>query len=194
MKEHKCNSKEKEIFTRKIEFLDGSKRREDLPPEKLLNLLPMTRTDTILDLGAGTGYLTLPAAKEVDSLVYALDRDPNMLEIINTKAQKENLTNIKAMQADIDHIRLSNDSIGIVLASLVLHETKTISKTLQEIKRVLKESGYFVCVEIEKLDHVNDGPPRISSSIMEQEITNAGMDIIQKFFPTDSLYVFIARK
>lgn len=35
---------------------------------------------------------------------------------------------------------------------------------------------------------------RIPSSIMEQEIINAGFSITQKLFPTDYLYIFIAKK
>ncbi|MCJ7840731.1 class I SAM-dependent methyltransferase [Lederbergia sp. NSJ-179] len=132
-----------------------------------------------MDLGAGTGYLAIPAAKMVEGLVFALDIDPSMLEIINAKAKEENVKNIQPIKGSIDHIPLSDDSIDIVLASLVLHEVKPLPKTLQQIKQVLKDDGHFVCVEFEKKGHSSDGSPRISSSMMEQEIINAGLRIKQ---------------
>lgn len=188
------HSNDGERLAKKIEILDGPERRKALPPEKLLKMLPIKKTDTILDFGAGTGYLTIPAAKMVEGIVYALDIDPNMLDVINSKAANEDIENVRSIQGNTDHIPLSDDSIDIVLASLVLHEVKPLSETLQQIKQILKEDGYFVCVEFEKSEKSTDGSPRISSSKMEQELVNAGLTITQKLFPTDSLYIFIAKK
>jgi ubiquinone/menaquinone biosynthesis C-methylase UbiE len=197
MERHQHNSKEMHHLARKIEFLDRPERIKAFPPEELLQMLPIKKTDNILDLGAGTGYLAIPAAQMVDGLVYALDMDPQMLEVIGSKTQDENITNIQLVKGSIDNIPLSDDSIDIVLASLVLHEVKSLSKTLQQIKRVLKEGGYFLCFEFEKIESPIEGPPmniRISSSIMEQEIINAGFSITQKLFPRDFLYIFIVKK
>lgn len=188
------HSEEMERFAQKVKFLDSPERRGDLPPEKLLDMLPIKKENNILDLGAGTGYLAIPAAKMVEGLVYALDLDPKMLEVIHSKTKDENITNVHAIKGNIDDIPLSDDSIDIVLASLVLHEMKNLPQSLQQIKKVLKEEGYFVCVEFEKKERSSDGPPRISSSMMEQEITNAGLRITEKLFPTDSLYIFMAQK
>ena len=185
-----------EHLARKIEFLDTPERSKAIPPEKLLQMLPIKKNDMILDLGAGTGYLTIPASKMVDGFVYALDIDPRMLEIIDSKAQAENITNIQLVKGSIDNIPLPADAVDIVLASLVLHEVKPLSKTLQQINRVLKEGGYFLCFEFDKKES-SEGPPmniRIPSSIMEQEIMNAGFGITQKLSPKDYLYVLIGKK
>lgn len=192
-KEHR-HSEKMGRFAKKVEFLDDPARRGDLPPEKLLDMLPIKKADNLLDVGAGTGYLAIPAAKLVEGSVYALDLDSKMLEIIKAKAKDENLTNVQAIKGNIDDIPLPDDSIDIVMASLVLHEVNPLPQSLQQIKQVLKQDGYFVCVEFEKKDKSPDGPPRISSSEMEQEVINAGLTITQKLFPTDSLYIFIAKK
>ena len=155
------------------------------------------KTDNILDLGAGTGYLTIPAAKMVEGFAYALDIDPRMLKIIDTKAQLEGISNIQLVEGSIEDILLSDDSIDIVLASLVLHETKLLATTLQQIKRVLKEGGQFMCLEYEKTESSLEGPPlhiRVPSSVMEQELENCGFSIVQKVFLKDSLYIITAKK
>ncbi|ASK63965.1 SAM-dependent methyltransferase [Virgibacillus phasianinus] len=188
------NFNEMNYFAKKVEYLENPEKRADILPEKLLNMIPIKEANTILDLGAGTGYITIPAAKIVAGEIYALDIDPNMLEFVDSKASKENITNVKTLKGTIDNIPLSDHSIDLALASLVLHEVKQLSNSLQEIKRVLKAEGYFVCVEFEKKDDPIHSHPRIASSIMEQEITKAGLKVTQKLCPTDDVYIIIAKK
>lgn len=113
-------------------------------------MIPIKKSDSILDLGEGTGYLSIPAAKIVDNIIYALNLDLKILNFIQAKAKDKNITNIKSLQGSIDKIPLSDTSIDIVLASLVLHEFNTLSKALEEIKRVLKANGYFLCLNLKK--------------------------------------------
>lgn len=197
MEKHKHRSKEMQHLSRKVELLDRPERIKSFPPKGLLKMLSIKKTNNILDLGAGTGYLTIPAAQMVDGLVYALDIDPTMLEIIDSKAKAENVSNIKLVKGSTDNIPLSDDSIDIVLASLILHEVQPLSKTMQQIKRVLKEGGQFMCLEYEKAENATDGPPlhiRVPSSVMEQELENAGLNLTQKVFLRDFLYVITAKK
>jgi Rrf2 family protein len=194
---HQCNSKEAQHLESKKAYLDMPERTNILPPEKLLQMLPIKNSDNILDLGVGTGYIAIPAAKMVDGLVYALDNDSRMLEVIDNKAQSQNITNIQLVKGNIYNIPLPDDSIDIVIASLVLHEVKPLSKSLQQIKRVLKEGGYFLCFEFENKESPIPAPPmniRIPSSTMEQELISSGFRIIQKLFPRDYVYIFIVKK
>ena len=194
MKNNQHNCENTDRLAQLIAFLDNPEKRGDIPPEQLFSMLPINKTDNILDFGAGTGYLTIPAAKMVDGQVYALDIDSRMLEIINSKAHDEQLTNIQTVLGNTDTIPLPNDSIDIVFASLVLHEVKPLTTILPQINEVLKEGGYFVCVEIEAKEVSIDGPPRIPSPIMVQELLNAGFSITQKLFPSDRIYIIIAQK
>lgn len=191
------DSKEMQLLARKIEFLDKPERREFFPPEELLKQLPIRNTDNILDLGAGTGFLTIPAAKMTNGVAHALDIDANMLEVIKSKANKENINNIQLMEGSIDNIPLSDDSVDIAIASLILHEVSSLPKTLQEIRRVLKDGGYFVCLEYDKIESTIGGPPmhiRIASSTMEEELKNAGFNVIEKVLKKEPLYIFIVKK
>ncbi len=189
-----CKPNHMDNFNKKVEFLDSLKRREEFPPEQQLKLLPINNNDNILDIGAGTGFLTIPAAKLTHGMVYALDIDPNMLQIAYSKATNDGLENVRTIQGEMKDVPLSANSIDIVLASLVLHEIKPLSETLQLINQVLKVKGYLACVELEEGENPNHNHPRISSSKMEQELNKAGFEVIKKFYPTDSIYVLIAQK
>lgn len=178
----------------KISYLDSAGRREELSLEKLLGMIPIKETDNILDFGAGTGYFSIPAAKMVEGTVYALDIDSSMLEIIRSKAVQEHITNIVPVHAQGLEMPLPNASIDVAIASLVLHEINPLGPVIEQISRVLKKGGHLVCVELEPKGESAHKAPRISSAGMEQALKNAGLQITQKFFPTESLYVLIAQK
>lgn len=196
MSNHHHNSIEAQNFMNKIAFLDGIQRRKTLPPEEILKMLSINKSASILDAGAGSGYLTIPAAKLTDGNIYALDMDTRMLDVINAKAEAENITTIQLVQGSIDDIPLPDASVDLALASLILHEVRPLSKVFQQIGRVLKEAGHFLCVEYEKEESIVEGPPmniRIHSSEMEEELVKAGFSIVQKVFPRESIYIITAK-
>lgn len=178
----------------KMSYLENPARKAELSPEKLLNIIPMKATDTILDFGAGTGYFTISAAKTVSGKVYALDVDAEMLEIIKAKALQENIGNIIPVLSDGQNLALPEGSIDLVIASLVLHEIHPLHHALIRIKNVLKENGHLICVELEPKGQPSQKAPRISSSGMEKELHGAGFRIVDKIFVSESLYILIAQK
>ncbi|WFR55757.1 class I SAM-dependent methyltransferase [Anaerocolumna sp. AGMB13025] len=184
-------------FMNKINFLDSVMRKKMLPPEELLKLLPIQEGSNILDAGAGSGYLTIPAAKCTTGTVYALDMDVRMLEVITIKANADNITNIDLLQGNINNIPISDNSVDFAIASLILHEVGPLSPVLAELFRVLKDGGSVLCLEYEKEESSIQGPPmhiRISSVSLEQELIAAGFSIEQKFIPGESLYIITAKK
>lgn len=194
---HQHQTIDDQNFAKKIDFLDGAMRKETFSPEDSLNLLSIHQTSRILDVGAGSGYLTIPAAKRTGETVYALDMDARMLGVIDTKAKAETLHNIQLMQGDINGIPLKDQSVDVVLASLILHEVDPLSPVLRELRRVLKTGGYLLCMEYEKEESTVKGPPmhiRISSAEMETELISAGFQIAQKVFPQESIYIITAHK
>ena len=84
---HHHNSADAPDFMNKIAFLDDAKRKSTLPPEEILNMLPIQKGINVLDAGAGSGFLTIPAAKQTDGIVFAVDMDERMLEVIDTKSK-----------------------------------------------------------------------------------------------------------
>ncbi|WP_142826391.1 class I SAM-dependent methyltransferase [Planococcus soli] len=178
----------------KASYLESAKRRAEFSPEELLDRIPLKKTDHLLDFGAGTGYFTIPAAKRLEGQVYALDIDPSMLEIIGQKALDGQLTNIVPIQGGSAELPLADKSIDAAIASLVLHEIDPLSEVLIGIRNALKVNGYLIVVELEPKENPMQKAPRISQAGMEKEITDAGMRITEKFFPTEFLYVLIAQK
>ncbi|GAE37211.1 class I SAM-dependent methyltransferase [Halalkalibacter akibai] len=177
----------------KVSYLESPERRKEFSPEQLLNMIPLKETDNLLDFGAGTGYFSIPAAKRIQGNVYALDIDAAMLEIINEKSMEEQLTNIVPVQGSMEALPLSEGSIDIIIASLVLHEIQPLAPMLQQMKSVLKTEGYLVCLELKPKESFEKAP-RITLEGMEREMKEAGFQVTEKFFPAESLYMLVAQK
>jgi ubiquinone/menaquinone biosynthesis C-methylase UbiE len=187
MEQHRFDAKNKDV-------LESSERKKLLPSEKLLGMLPIQKDHHILDLGAGTGYFTIPAAKMTNGTVYALDLEPEMLATLKSRMEEQSIANIELVEASMTDMPLNDNSIDIIIASLVLHAVKPISISLNEIKRVMKPEAYLLICEWEPKESPM-GPPmeiRIASNKMEEALQAAGFSIKKRVFPTDFLYIFIA--
>ncbi|MCA1041783.1 class I SAM-dependent methyltransferase [Bacillus infantis] len=177
----------------KVSYLESPERRKVLSPEQLLNMIPLKENDSMLDFGAGTGYFSIPAAKRINGSVYALDIDAAMLEIINEKALEEQVTNIVPVLGSMEALPLTDSSIDIIIASLVLHEIQPLAPLLQQMRNVLKKEGYLICLELEPKEGSGKAP-RISLEGMECEMNEAGFTVTERSFPAASLYMLIAQK
>jgi ubiquinone/menaquinone biosynthesis C-methylase UbiE len=176
--------------------LDNPERRKALPPEKILSLLEIKENDTVLDLGAGTGYFTLPAAKLTSGIVYALDVEPQMLEVLKERVKEQQLINVELLKGIIEDIPMNDDQVNHIIASFVLHEVEPLSKGLQEIHRVLKPGGRCLCLEWERKP-MEQGPPmehRIHSDDMKRVFEENGFQIVNFTFPTEVHYIIVAQK
>lgn len=186
-----------EKFLHKISVLESSIRRNALPPEEILKMVDVQGNSKILDIGAGSGYLTIPAAKQTSKEVYALDFDERMLKVIKAKSEKETITNIHLLKESAEDISLADNSINIILASLILHEVPSLNNALHEIHRLLETNGQFLCLEYDEDEEQVDGPPkhiRISSKNMEKALFEVGFYDIKKVKFDSSIYIMVGKK
>ena len=184
-------------FLNKIAFLESKQRESILPPEVLIDEMPIHENHTLLDIGAGSGFFTIPMAKKTKEIVYALDFDSRMLNVISEKAIKEDLQNIKLIESTIEALSLEDESIDFVMASLILHEVESLSKVLSKLYEVTKIGGHLLCLEYEKDEKIIEGPPmdiRISSTDLEQSLLNSGFKSTKITKINDSIYTILAKK
>jgi ubiquinone/menaquinone biosynthesis C-methylase UbiE len=184
-------------FSNKIAFLDSKQRERLIPPEALISQMPIQKNHTLLDVGAGSGFFTIPMAESTSSKVYAMDPDRRMLSVIEEKAMEKGLTNIELIPDYIENLSIQNNSIDFVMASLILHEVSSLTKALSTIFEVLKAGGHLLCMEYEKDDLIIEGPPmsiRIGSEELERVLLLSGFDIVKKTNINDAIYTILAVK
>ena len=140
--------------------LDTPERRAEMPPEKTLLAAGVRPMDIFLDIGCGTGYFTLPAARLVGpkGKVYALDISAGMLSDLRSKLAAGGMFNIETVETDPGDLKLQDAAGTMALLSNVLHEVEDKFKFLVELNRVLQTGGRLSIIEWQKRD-TPQGPP-----------------------------------
>ncbi len=194
--DHNHNQQDQKFLT-KMAFLDSKQRERLIPPEVLMSQMPIHNNHTLLDVGAGSGFFTIPMAERTINKVYAMDPDKRMLSVIEAKAKEKGLHNIEPLQETIENLSLQNDSIDFVMASLILHEVKSLTIALTKIFEVISVGGHLLCLEYEKDDLIIEGSPmsiRIKSEELEKTLLTIGFDIVKKTKINDAIYTVLAVK
>lgn len=126
--------------------------REDTFKQRLITAAAIRPQHNILDLGCGTGTLTLMVKNHYpDAKVHGLDGDSKALAIARRKAEAADVEVVfdKGFSYDLPYPDAAFDR---VLSSLVFHHLTHQRKveTLQEVRRILKPGGTLFIVDFGK--------------------------------------------
>jgi ubiquinone/menaquinone biosynthesis C-methylase UbiE len=167
-------------------LLESEKHKSKLlPAEKILLRIIENDNQILADIGCGTGYFTIPAAKLLkNGKVLAIDRQQNMLEITARRAQENNLTNVITIQAESHNMKeIGASSVDIAFMSMVFHDIHERSKSLEEIKRILKPKGFLYLIEWDKIQ-TDFGPPldiRMSPAELASILEESAYHIVELY-------------
>ncbi len=123
---------------------DGDKSRKYFSDPWIWKLLGNVKDKKILDLGCGTGYLSIRIASKGASVI-GVDFAETMIQ----KAKQISPENL-----DIEFIRseshklsfIQNESLDFVVSNFVFMDIKEIEKTMDELYRVLNDRGKVITV------------------------------------------------
>ncbi|MBE3590349.1 MAG: class I SAM-dependent methyltransferase [Firmicutes bacterium] len=170
----------------------AEERKKLVPPAKVLEVLGVRPGETVLDLGAGPGYLTLPLAEAAgpDGWVWAADISEDALELLRQRAQEAGLANVRTLKAEETRIDLPDGAVDRALMVNVLHELSDARASLAEVRRVLKPGGALLVVDWERAP-MEIGPPfedRIAAADAERLLEAAGFATERLSWPHPAHY------
>jgi len=159
--------------------LDDPERLLWIPPAVVIGALAVQPGDAIADIGAGTGYFSLPLAQAAGSLgrVYAVDCQAEMLGHLQFKLDTGSISNIRVINADANSTGLPNASCDLVFMANVWHEFADRPAVLREARRILNTRGRIAVLDWRPDVEAVHGPPlhhRISASDALDELQSAG--------------------
>lgn len=130
------------------EWLERPERAEEEASEKLIPLLNLRPTDVVADIGAGSGYFTFRLAKAVPrGKVYAVDVQPEMLEMIRAKIQTSGTRNVQPVDGSIATPRLPSNTVDLMLLVDAYHEFSLPLEMGRAMAWSLKPGGRLALVE-----------------------------------------------
>jgi len=123
-------------FTQRAAIYDQHRKPGGPYADYLLHLAKISKAQTVLEIGPGTGNSTETFLGLVDANVIGVDLSFGML---SQASQKE--LNASWVQGRAETIPLPDESVDMVFSVLVSHHINDLDKCLHECRRVLKPGG-----------------------------------------------------
>lgn len=166
-------------YTGDLSVFDSPGRDARLQINRVMDVLGISSGKHVADIGAGSGWFTVRAAKRVgtDGLVYAVDINPGAIRYIEDRARKENLVNVKPVLSKPDDPLLPANSVDAVLLLKTYHEVAQPITLLRNLRASL-HAGAKVGV----IDRNGNGEDHgINPDIVISEAKQAGYRLVGRY-------------
>ena len=168
-----------EPYTGDLSIFETPGRDRRLQINRVMDILGINPGKTVADIGAGSGWFTVRAAKRVagDGLVYAVDINPQATRYIGERAQKEHLQNIKTIQSQPDNPLLPADSLDSVLMLKTYHEISDPVALLRNLRAALRPGA-----RVGIIDRNGNGEDHgVAKDIVIREAKEAGYSLLNDY-------------
>ena len=129
-------------------WLERSNREEEENTSKLIKNMFIKPSDTIADIGAGSGYHTLKMAPLANKgLIYAVDIQEEMLAALERKKKTLSIPNIDVVRGTQQTVNLPENSVDKVLMVDVYHEFNYPVEMMASINKALRSNGELYLIE-----------------------------------------------
>jgi SAM-dependent methyltransferase len=141
-----------------IEHLERPDRAAWQRPDEVVAALRLRGDETVVDVGAGSGYFTFRLARALPrGKVVAVDVDPEMVRHVRRRAEEEGVANVQAVIAAAADPSV-DPSADLVFACNVLHHVGDRDAWLGRLFAAMRPGARLVVLEF-KEGKLPVGPP-----------------------------------
>jgi ubiquinone/menaquinone biosynthesis C-methylase UbiE len=183
-----------------IARLERPERVSGLKIEYILSKLDLKPGQTVADIGAGPGVISLPMAKMVapGGKIYAVDIDQPFLDHIAMRAKEAHVTNVMPILGKFTDPSLPAKDVDVALFHDVLHHIENRAAYLKSMTTYMKPTGRIAIVELSptKGSHKDEPALQVSKDQAKAWLAVAGFKPVQEFdgLPEDKWFVVYARQ
>ena len=174
--EHRKTS---EPYTGDLSIFDSPGRDQRLQINRVMDILGITSGKTVADIGAGSGWFTVRAARRVgeNGAIYAVDINPESIRYIDHRAQKEKLHNVKTILGKEDDPLLPAGAVDSVLLLKTYHEVAEPVRLLQNLRASLRAGA-----KVGIIDRNGNGEDHgVGRDVVLREAEQAGYRLLDQY-------------
>jgi ubiquinone/menaquinone biosynthesis C-methylase UbiE len=171
--------KTSEPYKGDLSIFESAGRDERLQINRVMDILGITNGKAVADIGAGSGWFTVRAAKRVggSGTVYAVDINPEATRYIEERARKEQLPNVKAILSTPDDPQIPVGSVDAVLMLKTYHEIARPVDLLKHLRGSLRPGA-----KIGIIDRDGNGENHgIQKDVVIREAKEAGYHLVKQY-------------
>jgi ubiquinone/menaquinone biosynthesis C-methylase UbiE len=162
---------------------ESREREEDCTA--MLKQLGLKSGMTVCDMGCGNGFYALPMAKSVgnDGRVLAVDIQPEMLRLLQSRAAEAKVTNVEPVHGSVVDPKLPAGKVDLILCVDVYHEFSHPENMLATMRKALAPGGRLVLVEFRAEDPKVPIKPlhKMSKKQILKELSPNGFKLAREF-------------
>ncbi len=164
--------------------------RERAFRERMLRLAHLEPGESVLDVGCGTGTLSIAAKRQVGArgTVYGLDASPEMIARAEKKARRADVE-VVFKRAFAQSLPFPDAQFEVVLSTVMLHHLprKARQELAVEARRVLKPGGRILAIDFGRaeqkkknlLDHFHVRHGHVELTDIVAVLNEAGLKIVE---------------
>jgi ubiquinone/menaquinone biosynthesis C-methylase UbiE len=175
--------------------LEGPDRDAWQKPDQIMDALRIGEGSVVADIGAGGGWFTVRLARRVgpNGRVYAQDIQPQMLEAIRRRVDRDGFRNVEYVRGESADPRLPKDALDAVLMNDTYHEIANPVAMLRHLAQSIKPGGRIGIVNF-TTEGGGPGPPisqRVKAQRVIDEAGQAGLHLVSRESFLDFQYMLI---
>lgn len=138
-----------EPYTGDLSIFESEDRAKNLQIDRVMDILKIADGKNAADIGAGSGWFTVRAAKRVGDKgkVFAVEINQEYINYINERAKRENLPNIQTVLGTEDDPKLADSSVDAALILKTYHEIGQPVKVLLNLKKSLRKDALLGIID-----------------------------------------------
>jgi ubiquinone/menaquinone biosynthesis C-methylase UbiE len=171
--------KTSEPYTGDLSVFDSPGREDRLQIHRVMDSLGIAPGKSVADIGAGSGWFTVRAARRVggSGLVYAVDINPEAIRYVGERARKEQLQNVKTILSQADNPLLPASSVDAVLLLKTYHEVARPVVLLENLRAALRPGA-----KVGVIDRNGNGENHgVGRDVVIREAKQAGYKLLAQF-------------
>jgi SAM-dependent methyltransferase len=173
------NRPRSEPYAGDLSIFEDPKREANLQINRVMDILKISEGKSVADIGAGSGWFTVRAAKRVGEKgkVFAIEINQEYINYINDRAKREKFSNVQTIMGTEDDPKLPENSIDAVLILKTYHEIGEPIKVLENVRKSLKKDALVGII-----DRNGTGDDHgIEKAVVIDELKRAGFKLKEEY-------------